>query len=165
MFTGEFSVAYILMAARRLTKASGAASAHREDNFEVNIHNTDVSQGCPPLAGVLKRWAYVSAGRNATIFCMNTVSPSEGALSSDWRTSIGQAVLVSFDNNCVLRRQVNSSASVAVPDFRVAVSMGPDLLHVAYEPVLSGITQRSIVDPSSFVTVAAETAPVLSLEL
>jgi hypothetical protein len=49
---------------------------------------------------------------------MNTVSPSEGALSSDWRTSIGQAVLVSFDNS---QRQANSPVSISVPGFSPAV--------------------------------------------
>ena len=38
MFTGEISVACILTAATRLQKARGAASVHRDRNFELNIN-------------------------------------------------------------------------------------------------------------------------------
>ena len=70
------------MAARYLPKmARGAASAHRDQNAEVNFSRQQMSSRMTPSACPCaeERGTYVSAERNATLFWLNTVLPIQDA--------------------------------------------------------------------------------------
>ena len=82
MYTWEILVVLVLLAARRLSKANGAALAHRDEHNSGEHQPTQMFQRLSPA-----RWCageqrmHVSGERNATIFWLNRVSPSRGLQS------------------------------------------------------------------------------------